>query len=607
MGVTGLLDFVSSSTSDCHISQFAGQFVAVDVSCWLHRGASACAKEAALGEPTDKHLGHALKMIRLFRSHRITPVIVFDGGALPMKARTNAARRAARAEDCALGQQLLEQGQKVESYRAFQKAVTVTTHMARQLIAVLRRDGVPYLVAPYEADAQVAYLVQAGHCAVAVSEDSDLLVYGCPAVLTKLDTSGYGRLIRYEDLRFAEHGGRVLFEPWEAWSSGKKLIDMAVLAGCDYFEGLPGIGLKTAHALLRSHGSLEASAPHALPIKGRYAPASSDERATLLKQVLSHACRARRMFVEARCYDPTSGEVVKLSSRGSAGADKEDDRPNEVASPSADDDFLGPPISANLARELCVQASIDPVTLQRVEGSIFDNLPPPAPLPPARPTAGSAITGGASTAAAAAIAVDAAAVSASAAPRAISEAKHDLHADLAACGWGGSSAATAPSTAAPQRVSRFFSSRPSGGETLVESDAANARGSSSPSRDQPAPRRLPSSLSPASSPPPSHVQLPPRPEPRPALDAQCPSAALAGNTSSSPATALRSQAPGGDGDFSVRVSTRWFDLRQSTQAGLHEGALASSVPLQQPRARMPMRVMKAPAVSSGFLEKFRVV
>ena len=38
------------------------------------------------------------------------------------------------------------------------------------------------IVAPYEADAQLGYLMKAGIVQAIISEDSDLLVYGCQKV-----------------------------------------------------------------------------------------------------------------------------------------------------------------------------------------------------------------------------------------------------------------------------------------------------------------------------------------------------------------------------------------------------------------------------------------
>jgi exonuclease-1 len=42
---------------------------------------------------------------------------------------------------------------------------------------------VEYIVAPYEADAQMAFLALHGHVDLVITEDSDLIPYGCPQVL----------------------------------------------------------------------------------------------------------------------------------------------------------------------------------------------------------------------------------------------------------------------------------------------------------------------------------------------------------------------------------------------------------------------------------------
>lgn len=46
----------------------------------------------------------------------------------------------------------------------------------------LKDRGVAFVVAPYEADAQMAYLALRGDVWAVVTEDSDLLAYGCPRV-----------------------------------------------------------------------------------------------------------------------------------------------------------------------------------------------------------------------------------------------------------------------------------------------------------------------------------------------------------------------------------------------------------------------------------------
>lgn len=44
----------------------------------------------------------------------------------------------------------------------------------------LKVQGTSFIVAPYEADAQMAYLAKRGDVQLVLTEDSDLLAYGCP-------------------------------------------------------------------------------------------------------------------------------------------------------------------------------------------------------------------------------------------------------------------------------------------------------------------------------------------------------------------------------------------------------------------------------------------
>lgn len=53
MGIKGLIPLLKPIQKDIHISEYAGQPVAVDGHCWLHRGAFGCASELARGAPTQ--------------------------------------------------------------------------------------------------------------------------------------------------------------------------------------------------------------------------------------------------------------------------------------------------------------------------------------------------------------------------------------------------------------------------------------------------------------------------------------------------------------------------------------------------------------------------
>lgn len=55
--------------------------------------------------------------------------------------------------------------------------------MAKKVMKACDELGVRYIMAPYEADAQLAYMQRMGHIAAVITEDSDLLVFGCRETL----------------------------------------------------------------------------------------------------------------------------------------------------------------------------------------------------------------------------------------------------------------------------------------------------------------------------------------------------------------------------------------------------------------------------------------
>jgi exonuclease 1 len=73
-------------------------------------------------------------------------------------------------------------------------------HPTEVSLQALKQAQVPYVVAPYEADAQMAYMARSGIVDLVITEDSDLLAYGCPEVVFKLQRGGDCDHIRIADL-----------------------------------------------------------------------------------------------------------------------------------------------------------------------------------------------------------------------------------------------------------------------------------------------------------------------------------------------------------------------------------------------------------------------
>ena len=164
--------------------------------------------------------------------------VVFDGASLPSKRETEEERYRARAEALAKAREEESKGNKSLSDSLYARSVDVTPEMAHQVCLVLRGLGVNVIVAPYEADAQLGYLNRHNIVDFVISEDSDLLVYGCSRVLYKLDfKTELGREVRSEHI-FRCCGFDRLSED--------TFLVACVLAGCDYLDSLASIGIKKA-------------------------------------------------------------------------------------------------------------------------------------------------------------------------------------------------------------------------------------------------------------------------------------------------------------------------------------------------------------------------
>lgn len=112
----------------------------------------------------------------------------------------------------------------------------VTQDMARKLIIACREKNIDYIVAPYEADAQIAYLMKKNIGHFVITEDSDLLLFGCDYVFFKLDKDGRGSLTRKRRITKVPDFKKANF-------TFEKFRRMCILSGCDYLPSIPGIGL----------------------------------------------------------------------------------------------------------------------------------------------------------------------------------------------------------------------------------------------------------------------------------------------------------------------------------------------------------------------------
>ncbi|OZJ03433.1 hypothetical protein BZG36_03184 [Bifiguratus adelaidae] len=354
MGITGLLPLLKSIHNHTHIREYTGQTIGVDGYVWLHRGALSCATELCLGEPTDKFVQYFMNKIKMLMYHDIAPIVVFDGDYLPSKGTTEGVRKKHREENREKGMALLKEGRKKEAQEYFSKAVDVTPQMAYKVILALKKENIQYVVAPYEADAQLTYLQRTNKITAIITEDSDLLAFGCSVVLLKLDQAGHCVEIKKE--RFADVKEVNLL----GWGDAQ-MRQMCILSGCDYVASVPGLGLKKAHRLLRRFNTAE-KAIKFLRLEGQHKVPRDYEQ---------DFQRAELTFLFQRVYDMDTKFLVTVT-------------PLPPDIDITDMDFLGPLIKDDIAHSIAI-GDVDPISKKRFVELIFDEDADKENRPPIRP------------------------------------------------------------------------------------------------------------------------------------------------------------------------------------------------------------------------------
>ncbi|CAF4002979.1 unnamed protein product, partial [Rotaria magnacalcarata] len=243
MGIEGLHPLLKSAIHRVNIknAEFQETTCAVDTSFLLHRGAYACAGKLVQKEPTDRYVQYVVRFVERLLEWNIKPIMVFDGSPLPAKRITNINRSDERERNRLRGQKALASGKTREAEQFFQKAIEITPDMVLNVIRTLRTMGIDVIVAPYEADAQLAYLNRAKIADYVITEDSDLVLFGCHHILFKLDDQGNGELFEREKFDLKKEFGLDSFERF-CW--------MCILSGCDYLENITGIGLVKAKKVM---------------------------------------------------------------------------------------------------------------------------------------------------------------------------------------------------------------------------------------------------------------------------------------------------------------------------------------------------------------------
>ncbi len=220
---------------------------------------------------------------------KIRPVFAFDGKPHPLKAKTIEERRKRKELAEKEYKEALEKGDMAKARSKAQQTSRLTNEMVQQSKDLLSALGVPWIQAPSEGEAQASYMVKKGDAYAVGSQDYDCLLVGAPVLVRNLTAQGRRKLPGKEKYTSVfpkqirlESNLKIL------GIKHRQLVDMAILIGTDFNEGIKGIGPKKSLNLIKKNGNVE----NALATIGSEDALSFDE----IKEI-------RKIFLEPNTTD----------------------------------------------------------------------------------------------------------------------------------------------------------------------------------------------------------------------------------------------------------------------------------------------------------------
>jgi flap endonuclease-1 len=279
------------------LADFSGWTVAVDAHNTIYQFLSSIRQPD--GTPlmdrrgrVTSHLSGLLYRTASLLEAGIRPVFVFDGEPHPLKMRTLAGRARVRDRAREAWQEALAKGDLETARSKAQQSSRLTQEMVDQSTRLLELMGVPSIRAPGEGEAMASTMAARKDVRAVGSQDYDALLFGAPRLIRNLTLAGRRKLPRRRAYVTVEPALVDLDETMRRLELDREqLVDLGILVGTDFNEGIKGVGPKKALALIKKHGSAE----------------------NVLREMgleIEHLDEVRRIFLE-----PQDGETGDLSGR----------------------------------------------------------------------------------------------------------------------------------------------------------------------------------------------------------------------------------------------------------------------------------------------------
>ena len=254
----------------CTFQDFRDRVIVIDAHNVLHQFLSIIRQRD--GTPLKdshgritSHLSGLLYRTANLIEAKIRPAYVFDGKPHPLKEKVIEQRTMRRLKAEKEWKEALERGDIETAKTKAQQTSRVTDEIIQQSKELLNALGIPYIQAASEGEAQASYMVKKGDAYATGSQDFDCLLFGSPILVRNLTSSGRRKLPKKQ--AYVKVNPELIRLKPDLKSLGilqKQLIDIAILIGTDFNEGIKGYGPKKSLNLIRKAGNIE----NALAIAG---------------------------------------------------------------------------------------------------------------------------------------------------------------------------------------------------------------------------------------------------------------------------------------------------------------------------------------------------
>ena len=248
------------------LHELAGKIIAIDAYNAMHQFLSIIRQrdgtplKDGMGRVTS-HLSGIFYRTANMVEQNIKPVYVFDGKPHPLKMKTLEKRKEIKVEAEKEWQVALEKGDMEMAFRKAQQTSRVDKEKVKEAKRLLAALGIPYVDAKREGEEQAAYMNGRGDVDAVSSQDFDALLFGAPLLVRNVAITGKRKMPNRQvwvDVFPEEISLDATLE--RNGITREQLVDMAILIGTDFNEGVKGIGPKKALQLVKEYGSIEAIA-----------------------------------------------------------------------------------------------------------------------------------------------------------------------------------------------------------------------------------------------------------------------------------------------------------------------------------------------------------